>query len=117
MVANLVVCKRAYEQVSSTHVRQRRFGVGRAEDKLIRDDPAAEIRRQLAPQSQQSRAMSLLFALPVRWIAAQGVRQLLPEKRRVFSGRGLRGIEQGRARTPSDGWRDFASLVGGNDLV
>src|SRR6266536_634029 len=74
--ANLVVCERPDQQVSATHVGQRGFGVGWTEDKLIRDDAAAKIRRQLAPQLEQSRAVSLLLARPIRRVPAQGVGQL-----------------------------------------
>ena len=45
VVPNLVVCERADQQIAAAHVRQRRFRVGRAQDKLIRDDAADKIRR------------------------------------------------------------------------
>ena len=90
MVTDLVICEGTNEQVSATHVRQRGFGVGWTENKLIPDDAATKIRRQLAPQLEKLRAVSILLCRPIRRVASQSVGQFFPKKGRVFAGRRLR---------------------------
>src|SRR5438552_3427733 len=76
--ANLIVCERADQQVSAAHVGERGFCVGRTEDELVRNDAATQIRRKLAPQLEQSRAVTFFLFRPIRRVAAQSVGKLLP---------------------------------------
>src|SRR5437870_6273220 len=76
VIADLVVGKRADEEIALAHVGEIARDVERRALKRI-DDRVGEVRRVLLPEPQHGAAVLLAQALPIPRIAVHAVRELL----------------------------------------